>query len=52
MTREKNYSILCCKKVDIQGDEEPVLLVKQKKSEKKLPMEWISGHVYKGISTS
>lgn len=34
MTREKNYSILCCKKVDIQGDEEPVLLVKQKKSEK------------------
>lgn len=36
----------------IQGDEEPVLLDEQKKSEKKLPMEWISGHAYKGISTS
>ena len=36
----------------IQGDEEPVLLDEQKKSEKKLPVEWISGHAYKGISTS
>lgn len=29
-----------------------VLLDEQKKSEKKLPVEWISGHAYKSISTS
>ena len=36
----------------IQSNEEPVLLDERKKSEKKLPMEWILGHAYKDISTS